>query len=159
MTPWARKTDRTNSVVTAPGSVEFPFVVAARHVARIAVVANNNPPTDYCAQALTQLVPGDDSVQWNYPQQDQAVKAGVSTSEVVDSEIRILDVVTMYHPTGETQPAYRHVVDIVKLQNIIFNISLEFSKKEWASAPLIPDDQPTTNPNANFVRALYKFIQ
>lgn len=146
--PEARKTDRVNSVLTAPGSIELPFVVAAREVARIAAVANNNPPTDYCAERATGLVPGADGVQWNYPVRNQAVTTGVSTTEVVDSEIVLGDIVTFYHPTGETQPAYRHVVDIVKLQNIIFNLYIEFAKKEWAQAPLIPDDQPTVNPKA-----------
>lgn len=146
--PDARKTDRTNSLLMAPGSPELPFVVAARQVARIAKVANDNPPTDYCAQRATGLLPGADTVQWNFTLRDQANKAGVSTSEVVDGEVRLVDIVTFYHPTGEPHPAYRHVVDIVKLQNIIFNLDIEFAKQEWAGAPLIPDGQATTNPNA-----------
>ena len=55
---------------------------------------------------------------------------------------------TFYAPTGEDPPAYSDVVDIVRLQNIIYNIDGIFSRKEWAAAPLIPDFQPTVNPNA-----------
>jgi hypothetical protein len=62
--------------------------------------------------------------------------------------VRVSDVVTMYRPAGEVPPAYRHVVDIVKLMTIIYNVDLEFSKPEWNGAPLIPDGQPTANPNA-----------
>lgn len=144
----ARPTDRINAQLTAPGSVNLPCVVAARQVARIAKVANNNPPTDYGSQRATGLTPGDDGVQWDYAMRDQAVKAGSSTIEVKNSVVCVSDVVTFYHPTGEEPPPYRHVCDIVKLQNIIFNIDLIFNRPEWDGAPLIPDDQPTVNPNA-----------
>ena len=146
--PNSRPTDRVNSQLVAPGSPNLPFAVAARQLSRIAVVANNNPPTDYCAQSVNGIVPGTDAVQWLWASRDLAIKAGSSTVEVVDGVIRIGDVVTFYHPTGETPPAYRDVVDIVRAQNIIFNIGLIFASKEWAAAPLIPDDQVTVNPNA-----------
>ena len=54
----------------------------------------------------------------------------------------------MYHPDGEVPPAYRHVVDIIKLMTVIYNFDLEFTQPEWDGAPLIPDGQPTVNPNA-----------
>lgn len=141
----ARKTDRTNSQLVAPGSKDLPFVVAARELARIAVIANNNPPVDYAAQLATGLTPGADGVQWTYADRDTAIKAGSSTIEVKDSVVALSDTVTMYHPTGDPLPAYRYVVDIVKLQNIIFNTDLIFASSDWAGAPLIPDNQAITN--------------
>lgn len=144
----ARKTDRTNSQLVAPGSNDLPFVVAARQLARIAPVANNNPPQDYGSQDATNLVPGADGTQWTYADRDQAVKKGSSTVEVKDGVVNVSDVVTFYHPSGDPIPAYRYVCDIVKLQNIIFNLDLIFATKEWDGAPLIPDDQPTVNRSA-----------
>lgn len=144
----ARTTDRTNSQLVAPGSNDLPFVTAARQLARIAVVANNDPAHDYGSQDATGLVPGTDGEQWTYADRDLAVKAGSSTIEVKDGVINISDTVTMYHPNGDPIPAYRFVVDIVKLQNIIFNLDLEFAQAKWDGAPLIPDDQPTSNRNA-----------
>lgn len=146
--PEARKTDRTNVQLVAPASNDLPIAVAARQLARIAKVANNNPPRDYGSQDATGLTPGTDGEQWNYAQRDQAVKGGSSTTEVKDGVINISDVVTFYHPTGDPTPAYRYVTDIVKLQNIIFNLDLIFANAEWDGAPLIPDDQPTTNRDA-----------
>lgn len=146
--PDARKTDRTNVQLPAPGSNDLPFVVAARQLARIAKVANNNPPRDYGGQDATGLTPGADGVQWDYPTRDQAVKGGSSTIEVKDGVVNVSDVVTFYHPTGDPTPAYRYVTDIVKLQNIIFNLDLIFANEDWDGAPLIPDDQPTTNRDA-----------
>lgn len=141
----ARKTDRTNSQLVAPGSNDLPFLTAARQLARIAKVANNNPPVDYGSQDATGLVPGTDGVQWTFADRDEAIKKGSSSIQVKDGVVNISDVVTFYHPTGDPTPAYRYVVDIVKLQNIIFNLDLIFATAEWDGAPLIPDDQPTTN--------------
>jgi phage tail sheath gpL-like len=144
----ARTTDRVNAQLVAPGSNDLPFVVAARQLARIAVVANNNPPRDYGSQPATGLVPGTDGEQWTYADRDVAVKAGSSTTEVKDGVINVSDTVTFYHPAGDPTPAYRFVVDIVKIQNILFNLNLEFATAKWDGAPLIPDDQPTTNASA-----------
>jgi phage tail sheath gpL-like len=148
VTPEANKTDRVNAFLPAPSSNDLPLAIAARGVARIAVLANNNPPHDYGRQELTGLTPGADGDQWNYADRDLAVTGGCSTTEVRDGVVNLSDTVTFYHPTGEEPPAYRYVVDIVKLQNIIFNLDLIFASAEWNGAPLIPDDQPTVNPAA-----------
>lgn len=148
-----REDDKVNAQLVAPGSVNLPFVVAARQLARIAKIANNNPPTSYQSQKATGLIAGDDGDQWDYLTKDIAVKAGSSTVDVVDSVVTIGDVVTFWRPEGEEPPAYRYVCDIVKLQNIIFNLNLIFAASEWAGAPLIPDAQVTTNPNARKPRS------
>jgi len=146
--PDGRKTDRVNCQLVAPGSNNLPFVIAARQVARIAVLASNNPPHDYGSQDATGLVPGTDAEQWDYVERDDAVKKGSSTIEVKDGVINISDVVTFFHPDGDPIPAYRYVVDIVRIQNILFNLDLIFATKEWDGAPLIPDSQATNNPAA-----------
>lgn len=146
--PDARKTDRTNCQLVAPGSKDLPFVVAARQLAEIAKVANSNPPHDYGSQQATGLTPGADGDQWDAAQRDTAVKAGSSTIQVKDDVINISDVVTFYHPTGDDTPAYRYVVDVIKVMNILFNTDIRFSLPEWDGAPLIPDDQATVNPTA-----------
>lgn len=144
----ARAMDRVNSQLVAPGSPELPFVVAARQLARIATVANSNPARDYGSQPVTGLNGGTDGEQWDYTKRDAAVKLGSSTTELKDGVIHLSDTVTFYHPQGEAIPAYRYVCDIVKLQNIIFNMDLLFATPEWDGAPLIPDDQPTVNRDA-----------
>jgi phage tail sheath gpL-like len=144
----ARPTDRVNAQLVAPGSVNLPCVVAARQVARIARLANENPPHDYGSQRATGLIPGADGEQWDYTARDQAVKAGSSTIKVKDGVINVADVVTFYAPSDEEPPGYRYVVDIVKMQNILYNLALTFDNAEWDGAPLVPDGQPTTNPAA-----------
>ena len=144
----ARKTDRTNAQLVAPASNNLPFVVAARQLARIVVVANNNPPRDYGSLQADNIIAGADGSQWTYAQRDEAVKKGSSTIVVKDGVVNLSDIITFYHPTGEAIPPYRFVVDIVKLQNIIYNLNLIFDTPEWDGAPLIPDDQPTSNRSA-----------
>lgn len=143
-----RKTDRVNSLAVVPGSTNLPLQLAARQVARIAPIANNNPPLDYGGQSLTGITPGADGDQFPYVDLNTLVKAGISTTELIDGIATMSDTVTFYHPDGEDPPAFRYVVDIVKLQNIIFNLNVIFESAEWNGAPLIPDDQPTTNRDA-----------
>ena len=147
-TPDGRGRDRTNCQLVAPGSPNLPVAIAARQLARIAALANNNPPRDYGSQEASGLIPGTDAQQWNYVQRDQAVKGGSSTVEVRDGVVVISDVITFFAPEGDVLPPYRFVVDIIKLQNIIFNVDLIFNTPLWDGAPLIPDSQPTTNRSA-----------
>lgn len=144
----ARKTDRVNVQINDPGSPDLPLTIAARAVARIAVVANGNPPTGYTGQKLTQTTPGAEASQWSFALRDAVKKGGGSTVELVDGVAQLSDVVTMYHPSGENPPAYAEVVTIVKLQNAIYRYRLPFMRADWAAAPLIPDNQVSRNPNA-----------
>jgi hypothetical protein len=144
----ARPTDRINSQLVSPGSDDMPWAVAARQVARIAVTANNSPASDYGGQRATGLTPGPDEDQWDYPTRDAAVKAGSSTVEPRDGVVEIGDVVTFYRPTGEEPPADRYVCDIVKHQNVIYNLALKFASPDWVSKPLVPDEQVVTEPDA-----------
>lgn len=143
-----RRDDRVNAQLVAPGSADLPFVVAARQLAKIAVVANNNPAKSYQKQRATGITPGTDAEQWDYTTRDLAVKAGSSTVTSEDGLVKVSDVVTFYRPTGEDPPGYRYVVTIVKLQNAIYNFDLEFTKEEWASAPVVSNSDVTVNPDA-----------
>ena len=144
----SRKTDRINSQLVAPDSINLPFMIAARELARIAVIANENPPTDYAGQLATGLIPGADIKQWNDTELDFAVKAGSSTIQLLDGVIELSDTVTFYHPSGEDPPPWRYVVDILKVMNVTFNIRKIFESQDWKGKVLIPNGQATTNPNA-----------
>jgi phage tail sheath gpL-like len=144
----ARKTDRVNVRIPAPGSPTLACIIAARAAGRLAVIANNNPPTDYANQELQTVIAGTDAEQWDYAERDLAVKAGISTLEVKNGVLVMSDTVTFYHPDGEEPPAYRYVVDIMKVMQVMFNAALIFESNDWAGKPLIPDNQPTVNPLA-----------
>ena len=144
----ARKTDRINFLIQSTGSRELPWVIAARGLAKdIAPTANDNPARNYIGK-LTLLETGADSVQESYTTRNNAIKLGSSTNIKAGSIAELSDIVTFYHPDGEPIPAYRYVVDVVKLQNVIYNCELIFASDEWKGAPLLPDGTPTTNPTA-----------
>lgn len=147
----ARKDDRTNFLIVSVDSLELPFCVAARGLAKdIMPTANDNPPQNYKG-LLTGLDAGPDLDQEDYTVRNNSVKLGSSTNtKVAGSNVaQLQDVVTMYHPVAEgAYPAYRYVVDVVKLQNILYNVRLIFEADEWKGVPLLDDGTPTKNPTA-----------
>ncbi len=143
-----RGSDRTNGLLNAPSCPDGALAVGARILARIAVVANNNPARDYGSIGVTGLTPGPDSAQWSYAERDSALKAGSSSSVVRDGQIKISDTVTCYAPVGDPDPAYRYACDVVKVFNVLYSLNLIFETPEWDGAPLLPDEQPSANPDA-----------
>lgn len=143
-----RKADRVNALVWVPGATELPLQIAAAGAARIAAQANSNPPTDYSGQSIDVTASPVVTDPLIFAERDTAVKAGLSTSRQADTAVFLEDTVTFYHPDGQIPPAHRYVVDNVKLQQLIFNLTVIFEADDWKGAPLIPDDQATTNPNA-----------
>jgi phage tail sheath gpL-like len=142
-----RGTDRVTCQLVNPGSNNMPWVIAAAQVNPIVNRAQVNPPYDYGSLPVFTLNAGPDAVQWDYKLRDLAVKQGSSTVEKKDGVVNVSDVVTPWRPTGEEPPAYRYVVDIVKIMQVIHNLNLAFNNPEWDGAPLIPFG-PTTNPDA-----------
>lgn len=142
-----RPTDRINIVIPSVGSNELPSSIGARAVARIGKIANNNPAKNY-KEKLTGIVPGTDAEQEDYTVRDLAVKAGSSTTILVDGVVKMQDTYTMYHPAGQDPPAYGKVCNIIKLMNVIYNVRLIFESPVWDGMPLLDDASPTTDPDA-----------
>lgn len=148
LVPDARKDDRVNVQIPSMGSSNLPIAIAARAMCRAALVADRIPAHDYCLKKLDGIDPGLDSDAWSLSQRDLVIKGGSSTLEVVDSVPRLSNVVTFWHPTGEEPPAWSHLVTLVKVWNVLYNIDRIFRTEEWAGAPLVPDDQYVTEPTA-----------
>jgi phage tail sheath gpL-like len=143
-----KQTDRINGQLVAPGSTNLPFVIAARQLARMAVQANINPPVDYAGKKLTGIIPGPDAEQWKTTERDVAVKGGSSTIEIVGNVGEMSDTVIFYHPEGVANPAYRYVVNNIKVMNLIFRIRGIFEADDWKGKVLINDGDPTDNADA-----------
>lgn len=142
----SRPTDRINFLIESVGSPELPFVVGARGLLDILTTADSNPAQDYKG-TFGGLKRGSDAVQENYTVRNQAVMKGASTNVTNGSVAELNDVITFYHPAGGGKyPAWRYVVDCVKLMNIVYNLRLITESDEVKGAPLVPDEQVTTNP-------------
>jgi phage tail sheath gpL-like len=144
-----RRMDKINFLVVSVGSRELPFVVAAKGLINdIMTTANKNPAQGYKG-LLTSLHRGDDSVQENYNQRTASVNKGSSTCIPNGSVAELNDIITFWHPESEGSfPSFRYVCDIVKLQNIVFNVKLIMEADAMKGAPLVTDDTVTTNPAA-----------
>ena len=144
----ARKTDRVNGLATLQGSKNLPFALAARAVARMAVVADTNPPKSYQRQPIESMTQGTDAEQWGPADREAALQAGTSTSKITNDVPYLLDMITFYHPDGESDPAWRYIVTHVKVWEVLYSTEQIFNGDDWAAAPLIPDEQATTNKEA-----------
>ena len=149
----ARTDDNVMCVLNVPGTIDIPWKFAAEAVGKVLNRANNNPPYDYGSIALSRTTPGTDADQWSYEQRDAAVKRGCSTTMLRDGVVVLQDIVTPYAPLGEEPSSLRYIVDLVRLQNVTYNVALEFEGPKWDGKPLIPDNQPTTNPEARTPKA------
>lgn len=144
-----RPDDFINALLPSVGSIELPYVVAAKYLVNdILTVANDNPPQGYKGKA-EGLIAGDDSLQENYNTRNASVSKGSSTNIKTGNVAELCDVVTMYHPLNEGKyPSRRYVVDIIKLMNIVYNVRLIMEADELKGAPLIEDETVTSNKTA-----------
>ncbi len=143
-----RKDDYINFYAISVGSPELPFAVAARELLELLTTANSNPAQGYTGN-LTGLKRGSDKLQESPTVRNNAVKKGSSTNITSGSVAAINDVVSFYHPTGEGNfPARRYIVDGVKLMNIVYNLRIITEDPSVKASPLIPENQPTSNPTA-----------
>jgi phage tail sheath gpL-like len=142
-----RKTDRVNFLIVSVASPELPCVVAARGLVNIINTANSNPPLNNYG-VLSGIKAGADEAQENWTVRNNAVNKGSSTNIKNGSVAELNDTVTFWHPDNEIIPAWRYVVDIVKLMNVVFNIRMIMESDEIKGAPLIPDEDVTKNPKA-----------
>ena len=139
-----RKYDYANFLIPNTGSDELSFVIAARGlVSDIMTNANGNPALGYSGK-LTGLVAWPDEAQENWNTRNNSVMKGASTNIKTGSVAELNDIITFYHPDGESIPSRRYVVDLVKLMNIVFNVRMIMESDELKGAPLVSDTTPTT---------------
>ena len=142
-----RKHDFINFLIPSVGSPELPFVIAAKGITNIMCVANSDPAYDYFG-LLTGLKAGPDEAQETYLVRNNSVGKGSSTGIKVGSVTELNDIVTMWHPDDESIKSRRYVVDMIKLQNVVFNVRMVMEDSTVKGAPLVPDNNPTKHPRA-----------
>jgi phage tail sheath gpL-like len=142
-----RKHDFINFLIPSVGSPELPFVIAAKGITNIMCVANSDPAYDYFG-LLTGLKAGSDEAQETYLVRNNSVGKGSSTGIKVGSVTELNDIVTMWHPDDESIKSRRYVVDMIKLQNVVFNVRMVMEDSTVKGAPLVPDSNPTKHPRA-----------
>ena len=139
-----RKLDRTNHVVPLPGSITHPSVVAAEAAGHIALISNNNAAQNYLGKIMSAH-PGDSADRWtnDYPNRDQAVKGGVSTTKVENGVATLDKLVTFYRPdnVNPNNNGYRDSRNVAVTAEIINTTKKYFDVDEWRQISIVADVQ------------------
>jgi phage tail sheath gpL-like len=115
----ARLDDVTIAICPAPQSTGFQFEAAANMCVLFAPQAQNNPHLDVAGMNYPDM-PTPDAIgtMIDYTSRDLIVKKGCSTVDLIADKYQVQDLVTTYHPVGETPPQFRYCRNL----NIDWNV-------------------------------------
>jgi phage tail sheath gpL-like len=120
----ARKKQLANAAVSAPGTEWFPFEAAASGALLFAQTSNSAPHMGVVGRALPFCPPpvngmGDFKT---IKGRNAVAMLGHSTSEWVNGQMLITDLITTYHPDGDEAPKFRNVRDVMAIANVLFAV-------------------------------------
>lgn len=86
----------------------------------------------------------------SYPERNRLAKAGYSNIvKKSDGSYRLMDLISFYHPVGNSNPLFRFDRDITVVGNIAYDFMYTFREtEEWKSVILVGAKDLTTNPAA-----------
>lgn len=144
-----RKLDRTNGVIAVPGSASHPSEIAAQAIGHMARINQDRAAQHYIGIGLIGIWPGARGVRWTsqYDNRDTAVKGGVSPTRIDNGVVTLQNVVTFYRPDNVpvSSNGYRSMRNIAIIQNMLFNIRLNFEQEKWQGVSIVSDTQRVTN--------------
>jgi len=144
----SRKQDRTNGLLTIPQSPSHPTEFACLAMGIEAATNNNRAEESYIGKILPGVWPGGLS-EWNsqYSGRDTALKAGISPTLVEGGAVVLQNVATFYHPDNVPVDSngYRSQRNISIIQNLLFNVKLNFSQEKWQSITIVDDVTKVSN--------------
>jgi phage tail sheath gpL-like len=145
----ARKDDRTNGVIAAPGSPNVAMEIASLAMGIMARLNNNRAAESYVDQVLTGIIPGELSDMWtsSYASRDAAVKAGVSPTLYKSGNLVMQNVLTHYHPDSVplASNGYRSQRNISIIQNMLYNLKATFATEKWQGVSIVEDVSAVAN--------------
>ena len=147
-----RKQDRANGILAVPDSPSHPSEIAAQAMGIMARINNDRAAEHYNGQLLSGVWPGDKGAdRWtsDYDNRDIAIKASISPTRVISGAVYLQNVVTFYRPDNVpvSSNGYRSMRNISILQNILFNIGLNFSQEKWQGISIVSDVVKVGNVN------------
>lgn len=91
-----------------------------------------------------------------YGERNRLLKAGFSNLvKRADGSLKLMDLVSFYHPVGKTNPLFRFDRDITCVANIAYDLMSTFrDSEEWASVVLVGENDITTNPVARTLKQI-----
>jgi len=144
-----RKLDRANGVISVPGSASHPSEIAAQAAGHMARINMDRVAQHYVGIPLIEVDPGAKADRWTsqYDNRDTAVKSGVSPTRVQNGVVVLQNVVTFYRPDSVpvASNGYRSMRNVGIIQNLLFNIRLNFEQEKWQGIAIVADTLRVTN--------------
>lgn len=144
-----RKLDRTNGVISVPGSPNHPQEIAALAIGYLANINNNNAAESYVDIVLREVLPGITTDRWtnSYSNREIAVQAGISPTIVEDGAVKLQNVLTFYHPDDvpSSSNGYRSMRAISVLQNVSNSVRANFDQEKWKRISIVEDVSRVTS--------------
>jgi phage tail sheath gpL-like len=135
--------DRTNGILPVPGNVHHPMELAACAIGVMARLNNIRPQQNYVNEVLPGIM-ANKTGRWtdDYDNRDQAVKNGVSTTQVKNNTVTLQDVITFYRPAAviPASNGYRAMRNISLFsQNITSNYKANFEREKYQGVTIVED--------------------
>jgi phage tail sheath gpL-like len=144
-----RKLDRANGIVAAPGSAMHPSELAAQTLGHMARVNNDRAAQSYIGVTIIGGHIGDKADRWtsDYDNRDTAVKAGISPTRVINGALTLQNVISFYRPDSVpvSSNGYRSMRNISILQNILYNVRVNFEQEKWRGISIVSDTARVVN--------------
>lgn len=144
-----RKLDRANGVISVPGSYSHPSEIAAQTIGHMARINNDRVAQHYLGISLIDIDPGEKADRWtsDYDNRDTAVKSGVGPTRVQNGVVTLQNVVSFYRPDNVpvSSNGYRSMRNIAIIQNMLFNVRLNFEQEKWQGVSIVGDTTRVTN--------------
>lgn len=145
----ARKLDRANGVISVPGSASHPAEIAAQTIGHMARINLDRVAQHYLGVPLIDIHVGAKADRWNadYDSRDTAVKSGISPVRIQNGVVTLQNVVTFYRPDSVpvASNGYRSMRNIAIIQNLLFNIRLNFEQEKWQGISIVADVTKVSN--------------
>ena len=149
----ANNQDRTNGIVWAPGSMTHPEEIAANAMGYMASINSVRAEQMYVGAILAGVDPGNVAAAAGTRLTDVkanrtlAVASGISPTQAQGGYLTLLNVITFYNPTNvpATSNGYREMRNISILQNILYNVWLNFAQPKWQGCSIVKDTKAVTD--------------
>lgn len=135
--------DRTNGIVSEPGSFHHPMEIAAVTMGLMARVSNIRAQENYLNKILPGLIQSPQADRWtnDYDNRDLAVRSGISTTLVKNNTITAQDIITFYRPAAVNPESngWRSMRNTAIIRNKLANLKAEFEREKWQGITIVDD--------------------
>lgn len=139
---------RAAGLVWVPTSISHPSEFAASAIGIMARINNNRAEESYIDQPLPKVIAGGVNALTNqYANRDTAVKNGISPTLNQNGAVVLQNVVSFYRPDDVpvASNGYRSMRNISIIQNMLFNVKLNFSQEKWEGISIVADTAKVSN--------------